>query len=62
MDIAAASVMLSQYKIQENAGILVMKKAMTSARQDGEDLVRMIAQSAVEPLDPNLGNNIDEYV
>lgn len=62
MDVAATSVMLSQYKIQESAGILVMKKALTSASQDGEDLVRMMVQSAVEPYDPNLGSNLDEYV
>ncbi|HBV98690.1 MAG: hypothetical protein JL50_17320 [Peptococcaceae bacterium BICA1-7] len=62
MDIAAMSIAASQYKLQEIASIMIMKKAMSSARQDGDSLVRMIDQSAVESYDPNLGNNIDRYV
>lgn len=62
MDIAAISIMVSQYKAQESAGILLMKKVMTSARQDGDALVEMVAQPAGGPVDPNLGSSIDEYV
>ena len=63
MDVAAVSVMASQYKVQQSAAVLVMKKAMDTARDNGTDLIEMMLESSLpESIDPYLGNNIDQYV
>ncbi|MFZ5595785.1 MAG: YjfB family protein [Bacillota bacterium] len=63
MDIAAMSMVISQYKAQESAGILIMKKVMDRAGQEGDAIVEMLsAGERAIPADPYLGNNIDRYV
>lgn len=42
--------------VNDGAGILVMKKALDTVNQNGQDLVNLLQQS-VSP--PNLGNKID---
>ena len=59
MDIAALSLVNSQANIQNQASILVLRKAMDTASQQGQDTVNMLSTAAVPPSLPNLGNNID---
>lgn len=63
MDIAALSVVASNYKLQESASVMIMKKAMDTAREGGNDLVEMMMEAGVpESTSPYLGNNVDQYV
>ncbi|MFZ5645844.1 MAG: YjfB family protein [Bacillota bacterium] len=63
MDIGALSIVLSQSKHREAAGILVLKKAMTTAQENGNAIVEMISRADATNLgDPNMGNYVDEYV
>ena len=59
MDIAALSLVNSQANIQNQASILVLRKAMDTSSQQGQDTVNMLSTAAVPPSLPNLGNNID---
>ena len=56
MDIAALSMIMSQSRVQESAGIAVMKMAMNTGKENATQITEMINNSAV---DPNLGNHID---
>jgi hypothetical protein len=58
MDIAAASISLSQSALAQAASIRVLSMAKTQAVQQGNDLVKMLEQS----VQPNLGNSIDMKV
>lgn len=59
MDIAALSIIMSQSKVQESAGIAVMKMAMDTGKENATQMTEMIKKSAV---DPNLGNHLDVSV
>ncbi len=59
MDIAALSMIMSQSRIQESAGIAVMKIAMDTGKENATQMTEMIKNSAV---DPNLGNHFDVSV
>lgn len=62
MDIAAVSIMLNQAKVQQQAGLSVMKMAMDTGKNQIDELVEMLEQST-KALDhaasPHLGGNID---
>ncbi|MBW5447669.1 putative motility protein [Cohnella sp. CFH 77786] len=55
MDIAAASMAMSQSTLSTVLGVRVLSMAKDQAVQQGQDLVRMMQQS----LDPNLGRLLD---
>lgn len=59
MDIAALSMVMSQSRVQESAGIAVMKMAMDTGKENATEMTEMIKNSAV---DPNLGNHLDVSV
>ena len=55
MDVAAASIAMSQSALSTAVGIRVLSMAKDLAVQQGQDLVQMMQQS----LDPNLGRQLD---
>jgi len=62
MDIAAISMMLSQTKIQQQAGISVVKMAMNTGENQVNELIEMLQKTtnALEnSVTPYLGRNID---
>ncbi len=59
MDIAALSMVMSQSKVQESAGIAVMKKAMDAGKETAIQMTEMMKNIAV---DPNLGQHLDTRV
>lgn len=50
---------MSQFRVQESAGIAVLKKAMESGRETATNMTEIMKEIVV---DPNLGNNIDVSV
>jgi len=56
MDIAALSMILSQSRVQQSAGIAVMKLAMDTGKETATQTTQMIRAISVNP---NLGNNLD---
>ena len=62
MDIAAISMMLSQTKIQQQAGISVMKMAMNTGENQVNELIEMLQETTIaleNSVTPYLGRNID---
>lgn len=63
MDIALLSMALSQGKAQQDASMLVMKKAMGTAEQQGDALQKLMSSADATTLQnaaqPHLGGNID---
>ena len=63
MDIAAASIIMSQSKAQNSTDILMLKKAMNINKETNQILVQMISDTPkVISIDPNLGTNLDVTV
>lgn len=59
MNIAALSVVLSQEKVQQQAGLSVMKLTMGAAARQGESFAEMV--KAIElSVQSHLGGNIDK--
>lgn len=56
MDIGALSMLRSQSRVQESAGVAVLKMAMDTGKENASQMTEMMKNSAV---DPNLGNHID---
>ncbi|MFL0197116.1 YjfB family protein [Clostridium sp. WILCCON 0269] len=56
MDIAALSSVMSQSKVQQSAGIAVMKMAMNDGEKNAAQMTEMIKNVAVNP---NLGSHLD---
>ncbi|WP_123053475.1 YjfB family protein [Clostridium sp. JN-1] len=56
MDIATLSIVMSQSRVQQSAGIAVMKIAMDAGKENATQMTEMTKNLAV---DPNLGNHID---
>lgn len=54
MDIAALSVMNSQAQVQNNAGILLLKKAMDTSETSSQQMIDMLV-----PPSPSIGTQID---
>lgn len=63
MDIALLSMALNQGKIQQQASMSVMKKAMGNAEQQGEALQKLMSTADTAAIQqaaqPHLGGNID---
>ncbi|OCA89029.1 YjfB family protein [Pseudobacillus wudalianchiensis] len=63
MDIAFMSIALSQGQVQQQASISVMKMVMGEAKQQGEDLQRLMgtgnAVAIQRAAQPHLGGTID---
>lgn len=56
MDIAGLSMVMSNSKVQEAAGLAVMKLAMNTGKETAVQLTEMLSSAAV---DPNLGQHLD---
>lgn len=56
MDIAALSILMSQSRVQQSAGIAVAKIAMDTNKEIAAQMTEKLKNSAVNP---NLGNHID---
>ena len=56
MDIGALSMVMSQSRVQESAGIAVMKMAMDTGKENATQMTEMIGNVAV---DTNVGQNFD---
>lgn len=59
MDIAELSVAMSQSKVQQSAGVALIKKAMDNNEQNAIQMTDMMQSNAV---DPNLGQHVDVRV
>lgn len=59
MDIGSLSIAMSQSKVQQSAGIAIMKKAMDVGKENASQITEMMKNNAV---DPNLGKNLDVKV
>ena len=62
MDIAAMSILLSQGKIQQQAGLSVMKLAMDTSKTQGDKLASLIGETAKAlelSVQPHLGASVD---
>lgn len=55
MDIAGASMVMSQSKIMDQASIAVMKIAMNTGKENAQAMTDMLEKS----VSPNLGQNLD---
>ncbi|MFD1736757.1 YjfB family protein [Bacillus salitolerans] len=58
MDIAALSVMMSQANAKQSTDLSLLKVAMESAEQTGDNLTKMLEGSSPAPH-PTLGKSID---
>jgi hypothetical protein len=56
MDIGALSMIMSQAKVQQSAGIAVMKMAMNTGKENATQLTEVMKNVAV---DTNVGQNLD---
>ena len=59
MDKAQLSMVMSQARVQESAGIAVMKIAMNTGKENATQITDMMKNVAI---DSNLGNHIDVSV
>lgn len=62
MDIAALSVMMSQGRVQQQAGVSVMKLAMDVASTQGNMMTSLIDETAKSlelSVQPHLGGSVD---
>lgn len=55
MDIAVASMVMSQSKLMDQASIAVMKIAMNTGKENAQAMTDMLEKS----VNPNLGQNLD---
>ena len=65
MDIAALSVMMSQGRVQQQAGVSVMKMAMNVASTQGEMMTALLGETAKSlemSVQPHLGASVDVRV
>ncbi len=56
MDIAPLSMVISQPKIQQRADTVVMKTAIDTGKEHGNQIIEKIHNDAI---DPNIGQNLD---
>ncbi|MEJ9211891.1 YjfB family protein [Bacillus smithii] len=59
MDIAALSVGLHQFQLQQSVGIALTRKAMDTVQIQSQEMINMIQQSAVPAPHPTSGRKID---
>ncbi|MBX4265172.1 YjfB family protein [Clostridium estertheticum] len=58
MDIAALSMVMSQARVQQDAGIAVMKMAMDTGKENATQMTDMMKNVAI---DTNVGQNLDTW-
>jgi hypothetical protein len=58
MDIGALSMIMSQSKVQQSAGIEVMKIAMDTGKETATQMTEMMKNVEV---DPNVGQNLNTW-
>ncbi len=58
MDIGALSMIMSQSRVQQSAGIAVMKMAMDTGKENATQMTEMMKNVAV---DTNVGQNLDTW-
>ena len=58
MDIGALSMVMSQAKVKQSAGIAVMKMAMDTGKEKATHITDMMANVAVES---NVGQNLNTW-
>ncbi|MBX4269210.1 YjfB family protein [Clostridium estertheticum] len=58
MDIAALSMVMSQSRVQQDAGIAVMKMAMDTGKENATQMTDMMKNVAI---DTNVGQNLDTW-
>jgi len=58
MDVAAMAMVMSQSRVQQSAGIAVMKMAMDSGKENATQITDMIKNVAV---DTSVGQNLDTW-
>ena len=58
MDIATLSMVISQSRVQESAGIAVMKMVMNTGKETDTQMTEMMKNVAV---DTNVGQNLDTW-
>jgi hypothetical protein len=56
MDIGALSMIMSQSRVQQSAGIAVMKMAMNVGKEDASQITEIMKNVVV---DTNVGQNLD---
>ena len=56
MDVAALSMVMSQAKVKESVGIVVMKMAMDTGKENTAQMTDMMQNAAI---DPNIGQHFD---
>lgn len=56
MDIGVLSMVMSQSRVQESAGISVMKMAMDTGKENATQMTEMIKNAAI---DTNIGQYLD---
>jgi hypothetical protein len=67
MDIAALSIIMNQVQLKQDAGIAVLKKAMSTAEQGSKLVNQMLdkvddGHTVAQGKLPHLSNNIDTFV
>lgn len=60
MDIALLSIIMSQSRVEESAGITVMKKAMDIGEANAAQMTEIMKNNVA--VDPNLGQHLDAMV
>ncbi|MGK0466303.1 YjfB family protein [Clostridium sp.] len=56
MDIGALSMIMSQSRVQQSAGVAVMKMAMDTGKESAAQMTDMVKNVAI---DSNVGQNLD---
>ncbi|GGF22060.1 hypothetical protein GCM10010954_21130 [Halobacillus andaensis] len=56
MDVAAASIAMSQANVKQQTSVAVMDQAKTNAEQQGSQMIEMLSESAPHPTK---GSQID---
>ena len=62
MDIPALSISLNQMKVQLQASTSIMKMAMTTAKDQSRDLLKMLETNTKlmeQSVNPHIGGNVD---
>ena len=62
MDIPALSISLNQMKVQIQASTSIMKMAMTTAKDQSIDLLKMLERNTKlmeQSVNPHIGGNVD---
>lgn len=59
MNISSLNPTAALRAVNDGAGLMVMKKALDTVNQDGQNLVNLLQQSTQSASSPSLGNKID---